>query len=137
MKKVVSLFVILLSFVMIGVTTSVFATDSVLETNTGNNVQGATELTAADLNTATTIPTDNNSVISSDDNNLTSGVENQLTTSNGTDTNSAYKTVDEDDTDKDKMPQTGIEDHYVGLLLIVCVAAAIFTYRKMKDYKNV
>ncbi len=140
MKKVVSLkslMVMLISFAIIGVATSAFATDSVLETNTGNNVPAATEVTAADLNTATTIPTDNgnNAAVSSSTESTTSSTEQQLTTSKGTDTNSVYNTVDEDDTDK--MPQTGIEDHYVGILLIVCVAAAIFTYKKMKDYKNV
>lgn len=130
MKKVVSLkslMVIILSFAIIGFTTSVFATDSVLETSSGNNVATATEITTADLNSATTIPTDNN-VVSTTDSSLT-------TTSTGTDTNSAYNTVDEEDTDK--MPQTGIEDSYVGILLIICVAAAIFTFKKMKDYKNV
>ena len=137
MKKVVSLkslMVVMLSCSIIGITTSIFATDSVLETDTGNNVPAATEVTAADLNTATTIPTDNNTIVSSTES-TTSGAEQQLTTSTGEDTNSAYKTVDEDNSDK--MPQTGIEDHYVGILLIICVAAAIFTYKKMKDYKNV
>ena len=135
MKKVVSLkslMVVMLSCSIIGITTSIFATDSVLETDTGNNVPAATEVTAADLNTATTIPTDNNTVSSSTN---TTTTDQQLLTSTGTDTNSAYNTVDEDDSEK--MPQTGIEDHYIGILLIICVAAAIFTYKKMKDYKNV
>ena len=83
MKKVVSLkslMVVMLSCSIIGITTSTFATDSVLETNTGNNVSTATEITAADLNTATTIPTDNNTIVSSTES-TTSGAEQQLTTS--------------------------------------------------------
>ena len=33
----------------------------------------------------------------------------------------------------EKFPQTGIEDN-VGILLIVCVASAIFAYKKIKYY---
>ena len=116
MKKVVSLkilMVIILSVAIVGFTTSIFATDSVLETNTGNNVTAATEITSADLNSATTIPTGDNNTVSGTDTTVTT------TTSTGTDTNSAYNTVDEEE-DTDKMPQTGIEDSYVGILLIIC-----------------
>ena len=128
MKKLVSLkslMVIVLSFAIIGFTSSIFATDSVLEINTGNNITAATELTAADLSSATVIPTDNNIVVEPDT---------SLTTSEGTDANPAFSTADEEE---DKMPQTGIEDNYIGILLIICVAAAIFTFKKMKDYQNV
>lgn len=132
MKKLVSLKSIMigiLSLIIIGTTTSVFATDSVLET--GDN-STTTEVTPTDLNEAQTIPTDSNyaagensTVVSTDNNNVSTGVN----------TSSAYNTVDEDE--EDDLPQTGIEDYNIGILLVICVAASIYTYKKMRDYKNV
>lgn len=128
MKK---LMIGILSLVIMGATTSVFATDSVLET--GNTTSGdtstATEITSSEYENASTIPTDTNTSATTDTNNTI--------TSTGTSTDSLYNTVDEEDEEDDKMPQTGIEDSYIGILLIGCVAISIFTYKKMKDYKNV
>lgn len=129
MKKVVSLksiLMILLSLTVIGVSTQVFATGSVLET--GNNT--ATTITSDDYNNAAAIPVDTNYTTNNttDTNNTSNNV------SNGINTSSAYNTVDEEE---DELPQTGIEDYNIGILLIICVAAAIYTYKKMKDYKNI
>ena len=131
MKKVVSfkfLLIGVLSLIIIGATTSSFATDSVLES--GNNTSTPTAISASEYQNASVIPTDNNTV-------STSGTSSSTTTSTGTSTNSVYNTIDEDNTNKDTIPQTGIEDGYVGILLIVFVAASIFAYKKMKDYKNI
>lgn len=127
MKKVVSLkslMIGILSLVIISVTTSAFATDSVLET--GDN-SATTEVTSTDLNQAQTIPTDEN---------YTTGGNNTPVVSTGTTQESAYNTVDKDEED-DNLPQTGIEDYNIGILLIICVAISIYTYKKMRDYKNV
>lgn len=129
MKKVVSLkslMIGILSLVIISVTTSSFATDSVLET--GDN-STTTEVSSADLNQAQTIPTDEN---------YTTG-NNTPVVSTGTTQESAYSTVDKEDKDDedDNLPQTGIEDYNIGILLIICVAISIYTYKKMRDYKNV
>ena len=35
------------------------------------------------------------------------------------------------------LPQTGIEDYNIGILLIICIASAIYAYRKVNDYKNI
>ena len=35
------------------------------------------------------------------------------------------------------LPQTGVADYNVGLLLIICVGSAIFAYKKISDYKNI
>ena len=35
------------------------------------------------------------------------------------------------------LPQTGIEDSGMGILLIVSVAFAIFAYKKVSDYRNI
>ena len=130
MKKLISLKSIMigiLSLIIIGTTTSVFATDSVLETE---NTSSATEITADDLNNAQTIPTDSNYATGNNSTVISSG----NSVSNGVNTSSAYNTVDEEDED---LPQTGIEDYNIGILLIIFIGAAIYTYKKMKDYKNI
>ena len=38
---------------------------------------------------------------------------------------------------KSGLPQTGIEDYNIGILLIIGVGSAIFAYKKIQDYKNV
>lgn len=35
------------------------------------------------------------------------------------------------------LPQTGTEDYNVGILLVICVASAIYAYKKVKYYKNI
>lgn len=117
---------IMLSLVIIGVTTQVLATDSVLET--GNNTP--TTITSDDYNNAASIPVDTN--YTTNNTNNTNNTTNNV--SNGLNTSSAYNSADEDE---DELPQTGIEDYNIGILLIICVGAAIYTYKKMKDYKNI
>ena len=91
------------------------------------------------MNGAQTVPQDSNyannatgSNVVATGSNTTNNTANN--TSNGINTSSQYNTVDED---KKDLPQTGIEDHNIGILLIICVAAAIYAYKKMRDYKNV
>ncbi len=140
MKKVLStkkitMFLILL-IIIIG--TRVFATDSILGTSSTNNTP-AIQITPEDMNGAQTVPQDSNyannatgSNVVATGSNTTNNTANN--TSNGINTSSQYNTVDED---KKDLPQTGIEDHNIGILLIICVAAAIYAYKKMRDYKNV
>ncbi len=140
MKKVLStkkitMFLILL-IIIIG--TRVFATDSILGTSSTNNTP-AIQITQEDMNGAQTVPQDSNyannatgSNVVATGSNTTNNTANN--TSNGINTSSQYNTVDED---KKDLPQTGIEDHNIGILLIICVAAAIYAYKKMRDYKNV
>ena len=131
MKKVVSFKVLLigiLSLIIIGSATVSFATDSVLES--GNNTT-PTAITSSEYENASVIPTDNNTTSTTNTTKTTN-----TTTSTGTSTNSVYNTIDEDNT-TDKIPQTGIEDGYLGILLIVFVGVSIFAYKKMKDYKNI
>lgn len=125
MKKVVSLkkvTIIMLVSILMLISTSVFATDgSVLDSgNTPINIS------QGDYENAGTIPEDTN--YTKPDNTTGNNV------SNGINTSSAYNNVDKD---TDNLPQTGIEDYNIGILLVICVAASIYTYRKMKDYKNV
>lgn len=128
MKKVVSLktvLMILISLIVIGTSTQVFATGSVLD-NGNNNTP--TTITQDDYNNASTIPVDTNYATNNTTNNTTNNV------SNGLNTESAYNSSNDSE---DELPQTGIEDYNIGILLIICVGAAIYTYKKMKDYKNI
>ena len=136
MKKVLStkkitMFLILL-IIIIG--TRVFATDSILGTSSTDN-NTAIQITQEDMNGAQTVPQDSNYANNTAGSNVVAtGSNTTNNTSNGINTSSQYNTVDED---KKDLPQLGIEDHNIGILLIICVAAAIYAYKKMKDYKNV
>lgn len=135
MKKVVSFKVLLigiLSLVIMGCATSSFATSSVLESG---NTTTPTAITSTEYENASVIPTDSNTT-NTTNTATTTNTTTSTSTSTGTSTNSVYNTIDEDNS-KDTIPQTGITDGYVGVLLIVFVAASIFAYKKMKDYKNI
>ncbi len=133
MKKVINLkmiIVLVISITLIATATSVLATDSVL--GTGSNNTATTEVTQSEYDGATIIPQDTNYPTTNTPVDGNSANGNNVST--GTDTSSAYNTVDEEE---ENLPQTGIEDFNVGILLVICVAAAIYTYKKMRDYKNV
>lgn len=120
MKKIISLKeIIILSVTMaiVSISTLVFATDiSILADNNTvlNNTTNVEDLGASPVNITT---------------------NNTVNTSTGTNSTPVYNTVDKDN--KDDLPQTGIEDYNIGILLIICVGASIYTYKKMRDYKNI
>ena len=151
MKKLVSLKSILMSILMvtiIGVTTTVMATDtttigsedSSVFTSNDTAATASTEpvtVTPSDYNTASSIPEDPN-YSTTTTTTTTTTTEDNTTTSTGITSDPVYNTVDEEeDADKDDLPQTGIEDYHIGALLIACVVASIYMYRKMKEYKNI
>lgn len=35
------------------------------------------------------------------------------------------------------LPQTGVENYSLGIILVVCAASAIFAYKKVSDYKGI
>ncbi len=123
MKKIISLkemLIVLTSVVLVTVCGSAFAAELVLGNDntpseiTGNeyeNAQNVTEDTNAVPNTAVNNATGNNS------------------------SNNDIRTYNNNST-KD-LPQTGIEDYNIGILIVICVASAIFAYKKINDYKNV
>ncbi len=125
MKKVLNLksvVMIALSLIIVGINLSVFAADVL---GSGNNNAALINVSQDEYTNAGTIPTDPNYTTNT-------AVGNNV--SNGVNTSSVYNTANENSTD---LPQTGIEDYNIGILLIICVAASIYTYKKMKDYKNV
>lgn len=121
MKKLINLkeiMIILISVMLIAFATNVFAVDP-------NLVLG-----------------DNTTIITGNEygNAQQPDVENTNINTNNTNTNSnTNNTVKKYNTNnsKEDLPQTGIEDYNIGILLIICVASAIFAYKKVNDYKNI
>lgn len=116
MKKVISLkeiMIILISVVLLTISTTALATDLVL----GNTTDDPSQITGNEYDNAQTPEIDNNATT------------NNTTTTNNTRTYNTNNTSD--------LPQTGIEDYNVGILLVICVASAIYAYKKVRDYKNI
>ena len=129
MKKVISLkevMIIFLSVVLITISTTVSASDIVL----GNGNNTATPISGNEYENAQTPETDNASA-----NNTTNNTANNATNNTANNTSNKAKTYNTNNTND--LPQTGIEDYNVGILLIICIASAIFAYKKIRDYKNV
>lgn len=123
MKKVINvkeIMMIIMSVILIVISTEVFATNPVLGSDNNNvpaqvskdEYEGAQEPTVSNNNVAKNNAVANNSL----KNNTNKKVYN---------------------TNNTNLPQTGIEDYNVGILLIICVASAIFAYKKVNDYKNI
>jgi len=132
MKKVISLkeiMVILISVVLVAMSANVLATDS-LFLDSNNSV---TTITGNEYSGAQTVPEDTNTTGNNTANNVTNNILNNVTKNNTTN-NSVKKYNANNTTD---LPQTGIEDYNIGILLIICVASAIFAYKKVSDYKNI
>lgn len=131
MKKVINLkevLVILLSVVLITVlSTSVSASGLVL----GNE---STTVTGNEYENAQTVPEDNN--LTTETPNTTGNETEQNVTIDDTEENNTARTYNTNN-NSDDLPQTGIEDYNVGILLVICIASAIFAYKKIHDYKNV
>ena len=123
MKKIINLkeiMIILLSVILVAFTTNVFAVDVLGENNTS-------PINPGEYKNAQTVPTDNNAV-----NNSNNTANINTSTNNSTNNVKTYNTNNKTD-----LPQTGIEDYNIGILLIICVASAIFAYKKVNDYKNI
>ena len=132
MKKIINLkemLIILISLILIALSTNVLATDLVL----GNN-NSSTTISGTEYDNAQTIPEENNSVPTTINNNTTNNnLINNNTTNNVVNNAKTYNTSN----NTSNLPQTGIEDYNVGILLIICIASAIFAYKKINDYKNI
>ena len=135
MKKVLNVkkVIVFLSLIILGINSTVFAT-SVLETNsTGNfTYEDVSNTLTNEYDGAGTIPVDGNYLANNT-------VENNITSNN---ISVGYNTAENENVNNDvenntDLPQTGIEDYNIGILLVICIAAAIYTYKKMKDYKNI
>lgn len=64
------------------------------------------------------------------------GDKNETTTITGTEYENAQKNEAKNN-NTTTLPQTGVDDFGVGILLIVCASSAIFAYKKISDYKGI
>lgn len=134
MKKVINvkeIMIILISVILVVISTEAFAIDSVLGGNNTTTIPSNEYENAQDVPEDTNNTTGNNVTGNNTTGNNTIG---NNTTKNKTTNNSVKKYNTNNKTD---LPQTGIEDYNVGILLIICVASAIFAYKKVSDYRNI
>lgn len=120
MKKLINLkevMIILLSVILIAISTKALATDPLVLGDNTSTISGN------EYQNAQTVPNDNNTTNNTNINTSTNNSVNNVKT---------YNTNNTSD-----LPQTGIEDYNIGILLIICIASAIFAYKKIKDYKNI
>lgn len=119
MKKIVSvkeIMIILVSLLLIIISTEVSGVQTNLVFGEGNN------------NTPQTVSPDN----------YADAQRPEVENTNNNTTNTANNTKVYNNTNNTTdLPQTGIEDYNVGILLIICITSAIFAYRKINDYKNI
>jgi len=115
MKKVISvkeIMVILISLIILTISTNVFASGLVLGGNNSSNNDAPQQITGDQYNNAQV----NNSA------NNTNNTSNNVANLNNNNTS---------------LPQTGIEDYNIGILLIICIGSAIFAYKKISDYRSI
>lgn len=132
MKKLINvkeIMIILVSVLLIVISAdNVFATGLVLGNNSNNN----TLITGNEYDNAQT-PTVDNTANNTNNNNVNNNTNNNTNkANNNTNNTKVYNTNNSTD-----LPQTGIEDYNIGILLIICIASALFAYRKINDYKNI
>lgn len=126
MKKIINvkeIMMIIISILIIVISTEVLATGLVI--GDGNNSQ----VSPGEYENALKPDVENTS---NGTNNGTNNSANNNTNNNANKNTKVYNTNNSSD-----LPQTGIEDYNIGILLIICVASAIFAYKKVNDYKNI
>lgn len=111
MKKIVNskmILIVMMTLVLISfVSTFVYASDT-------NGLNLITDPNAT--------PTTNNITT-----NTNTNTTNNITTNTNTNTSSYNNTTT-------KLPQTGIEDYSLGLIIVICAVSAIYAYKKIRDY---
>lgn len=128
MKKVINLkeiMIVLVAVLLITFSTSVFALDL------GNIDNNTTTITGNEYDNAQTVPEDNTNT----NTNINTNTNTNINTNTNSNTNNSVKTYNTNNTTD--LPQTGIEDYNIGILLIICVASAIYAYKKVGDYRNI
>lgn len=136
MKKLVSvkeIMIILISLLLIILSTEVFAAQTDLNLVLVGQDNGAQTVSPDDYADAQTPEVENkanNTPTTPANNTVNNSINNKTNnTVNNTKVYNTNKTTD--------LPQTGIEDYNIGILLIICIASAIFAYRKINEYKNI
>ena len=132
------LVIVMLSLVLVAVcSTSVFATDDDLflsVNSTGNTASNATSDNSTTNNTATNNTNTNNTTNSS----LTANNTTTNNTVRNTATNNTTNNTSKTNNDVNTLAKTGLSDTngIVALIVVVCGVSAIYSYKKVNDYKK-
>ena len=132
------LVIVMLSFVLVAVcSTSVFATDDDLflsVNSTGNTASNATSDNSTTNNTATNNTNTNNTTNSS----LTANNTTTNNTVRNTATNNTTNNTSKTNNNVNTLAKTGLSDTngIVALIVVVCGVSAIYSYKKVNDYKK-
>ena len=132
------LVIVMLSLVLVAVcSTSVFATDDDLflsVNSTGNTASNATSDNSTTNNTATNNTNTNNTTNSS----LTANNTTTNNTVRNTATNNTTNNTSKTNNNVNTLAKTGLSDTngIVALIVIVCGVSAIYSYKKVNDYKK-
>ena len=132
------LVIVMLSLVLVAVySTSVFATDDDLflsVNSTGNTASNATSDNSTTNNTATNNTNTNNTTTNNTNTNNTTTNNTVRNTATNNTTNNTSKTNNNVNT----LAKTGLSDTngIVALIVVVCGVSAIYSYKKVNDYKK-
>ena len=132
------LVIVMLSLVLVAVcSTSVFATDDDLflsVNSTGNTASNATSDNSTTNNTATNNTNTNNTTNSS----LTANNTTTNNTVRNTATNNTTNNTSKTNNNVNTLAKTGLSDTngIVALIGVVCGVSAIYSYKKVNDYKK-
>ena len=132
------LVIVMLSLVLVAVcSTSVFATDDDLflsVNSTGNTASNATSDNSTTNNTATNNTNTNNTTNSS----LTANNTTTNNTVRNTATNNTTNNTSKTNNNVNTLTKTGLSDTngIVALIVVVCGVSAIYSYKKVNDYKK-
>jgi len=139
-KKLV---IVMLSLVLVAVcSTSVFATDDDLflsVNSTGNTATSATDNnTASDNNTTNNTATNNTNTNNTTNSSLTANNTTNNNTVRNTVTNNTTNNTSKTNNSVNTLAKTGLSDTngIVALIVIVCGVSAIYSYKKVNDYKK-
>ena len=141
------LVIVMLSLVLVAVcSTSVFATDDDLflsVNSTGNTASNATSDNSTTNNTATNNTVRNTATNNTNTNNTTNSslTANNTTTNNtvrNTATNNTTNNTSKTNNNVNTLAKTGLSDTngIVALIVVVCGVSAIYSYKKVNDYKK-
>ena len=138
MENFKRLVIVMLSLVLVAVcSTSVFATDDDLflsVNSTGNTASNATSDNSTTNNTATNNTNTNNTTNSS----LTANNTTTNNTVRNTATNNTTNNTSKTNNNVNTLAKTGLSDTngIVALIVVVCGVSAIYSYKKVNDYKK-
>ena len=130
MKKIINvkeITIILISLIIVAVSTNAYATSGL--------VFGDTEVENDETTTVTGDEYENAQLM--DEEKVEEEKKPTTETGNNNTNNKVNNTKVYNTNNSTNLPQTGIEDYNIGILLIICTASAIFTYRKISEYRNI